>query len=100
MIIRGREGSLSLRGAANGVLELLDVEGPLLACQLCICLDTFFVVSLMKGICVVDSGLYSVRGNLEEGNNGSDETLVVQGNAGSVCREFDWLGFGLRLLDR
>ena len=100
LIISGRKGILGLRGAADGVLELLDVEGPLLACQLCICLDAFFVVFLMKGVCMVDSGLYRVGGNLEEGNNGSDETLVVQGNAGSVCRKFDWLGFGLRLLDR
>ena len=86
------KGILSLWGAANDVLQILDIESPLFARQLCICLDAFFVVSFVKCVCMVYGCLYRVDGNLEEGDDSSNKFLVGQGDTGSVCRKCPMTG--------
>ena len=89
----GWRAILGFRGATDRILEIFDVEGPIFACQLRIRLNAFLIVPLMKRIGMVYGGLHEVGGNFEKGDNGSDQFIVAQFDAGSVCGKQNRLGF-------
>jgi hypothetical protein len=86
------KATLSLWRSANSVLEVLDIESPIFASQLRICLNAFLVVSFMKRIGMVQGGLHYVGGNFEERHHGRDQFFVAQGDAGSICGKVNRFG--------